>query len=87
MYVILAYDIGGKRIRNVMKTVKKYLTARQKSVYEGNLTPSALNRLQRELLPLIEPEHDSVVIYRYDRFTGLHIDELGLIRCRNDKFL
>ncbi len=33
MYVILAYDIGGKRIRNVMKTVKKYLTARQKSVY------------------------------------------------------
>ena len=23
MYVILAYDIGGKRIRNVMKTVKK----------------------------------------------------------------
>lgn len=87
MYVILAYDIGGKRIKNVMKTVKKYLTARQKSVYEGSLTPSALRHLQRELLPLIEPEYDSVVIYRYERFTGLHIEELGLIRRRNDRFL
>ena len=87
MYVILAYDISGKRIRNVMKTVKKYLTARQKSVYEGNLTPAALNHLQRELLPLIDPEQDSVVIYQYDRFTGLHIDEIGMIRRENDRIL
>ena len=87
MYVILAYDISGKRIRNVMKTVKKYLTARQKSVYEGNLTPSSLNHLQRELMPLIDPEQDSVVIYQYDHFTGLHIDEIGLIRRENDRIL
>ncbi len=80
MYVILAYDIGGKRIKKVMKTVKKYLTARQKLVYEGHLTPSGLNSLKRELFPLIEPEHDSVVIYRYDRFSGLHIEEIGVRR-------
>lgn len=85
MYVILAYDIGGKHIKKVMKTVKKYLTFRQKSVYEGNLTPSALRNLQRELLPLIDPKDDSVVIYRYDRFTGLHIDEIGVIRRGNDR--
>ena len=28
----------------------------------------------------LEPEHDSVIIYRYDRFSGLHIEEIGLRR-------
>ena len=87
MYVILAYDIGGKRLPKVMKTVRKYLTARQKSVYEGHLTQSGLNRLQRELLPLIDPEHDAVVIYQYDGFSGLLIHELGLRRRKTDRFL
>ena len=27
-----------------------------------------------------EPEHDSIIIYRYDRFSGLHIEEIGLRR-------
>ena len=80
MYVILAYDISTKKLPKVMKTVKKYLTARQKSVYEGHLTPSGLTSLKRELFPLIEPEHDSIIIYRYDRFSGLHIEEIGLRR-------
>ena len=86
MYVILAYDIGGKRIKKVMKTVKKYLTARQKSVYEGHITQSGLKRLQNELLPLIDPERDSAVIYEYDRCTGLLIHELGLRRRKTDRF-
>ncbi|MBQ1397921.1 MAG: CRISPR-associated endonuclease Cas2 [Clostridia bacterium] len=86
MYVILAYDISTKKLPKVMKTVKKYLTARQKSVYEGHITQSGLKRLQNELLPLIDPERDSVVIYEYDRFTGLLIHELGLRRRKTDRF-
>ena len=86
MYVILAYDISTKKLPKVMKTVKKYLTARQKSVYEGHITPSGLKRLQNELLPLIDPERDSVVIYEYDRFTGLLIHELGLRHRKTDRF-
>ena len=86
MYVILAYDISTKKLPKVMKTVKKYLTARQKSVYEGHITQSGLKRLQNELLPLIDPELDSVVIYEYDRFTGLLIHELGLRRRKTDRF-
>lgn len=86
MYVILAYDISTKKLPKVMKTVKKYLTARQKSVYEGHMTQSGLKRLQNELLPLIDPERDSVVIYEYDRFTGLLIHELGLRRRKTDRF-
>lgn len=85
MYVILAYDISTKKLPKVMKTVKKYLTARQKSVYEGHITQSGLKRLQNELLPLIDPERDSVVIYEYDRFTGLLIHELGLRRRKTDR--
>ena len=86
MDVRLAYDISTKKLPKVMKTVKKYLTARQKSVYEGHITQSGLKRLQNELLPLIDPERDSAVIYEYDRFTGLLIHELGLRRRKTDRF-
>lgn len=87
MYVILAYDIVGSRVGKVMKTVKKYLTARQKSVFEGDLTEARLNALKRELEGIIDTGKDSVVIYKYSWAAGLLIDEIGVCRFSEDRFL
>ena len=64
MFVILAYDVQQKRVAKVMKTVKKYLLPVQKSVFEGVITEGQLKHLQQELAQIVDPEKDSVVIYR-----------------------
>ncbi len=63
MFVILCYDVEAKRVGRMLKTAKKYLHPIQRSVLEGNLTLSALHRMQDEIASLICPEKDSVVIY------------------------
>ena len=87
MYVVLAYDIAGNRVGKVMKIVKKYLTARQKSVYEGELTEGRLKMLKRELAAVIDTQKDAVVIYKYTFNAGLLIDEIGVRPRRPDRFL
>ena len=66
MFVILSYDIELKRNKRVMKTVKKYLCPVHKSVFEGCISARNLNTLKKELSGIIDPEKDSVVIYRLE---------------------
>jgi CRISPR-associated protein Cas2 len=82
MFVILSYDVAEKRNARVSKTVKKYLTFRQRSLYQGYLTEKQLGRLQTELLPFIDPEQDSIVIYKLDNDNALTVDEIGSVRTR-----
>ena len=63
MYIVLCYDVGVERVGRVHKTAKKYLRPVQKSVLEGNMTESELERMKRELAELIDPEHDVATIY------------------------
>jgi len=69
MYVILVYDIemdegGAKALRRIFKTCKKYLTHVQKSVFEGEITPALLKKLQVELSPNIRENKDSVLVFK-----------------------
>ncbi|NLI93071.1 MAG: CRISPR-associated endonuclease Cas2 [Peptococcaceae bacterium] len=69
MYIILVYDIemdegGPKASRRIFKTCKKYLTHVQKSVFEGDITPALLKKLQVELSPHIREDRDSVLIFK-----------------------
>jgi len=55
-YVFLMYDIadeeseiGKNRVNKVFKICKKYLSSHQKSVFRGEITPSNLLKLQKEL--------------------------------------
>lgn len=69
MYVILVYDIkadlGGARVlRNVFKISKKYLSHIQNSVFEGELTPALLKKLEIELKKYIRKDLDSVIIFK-----------------------
>lgn len=69
MKVILVYDIsliekeGQKRLPKIMKIVRKYLNHIQKSVFEGELTPSKLAKMEFEIMQVVDREKDSVIIY------------------------
>lgn len=69
MYIILVYDIaldenGAKVLRHVFKICKKYLSHVQKSVFEGELTKSQLQKLTVELNNWIRNDKDSVIIFK-----------------------
>lgn len=49
MFVILVYDVNKKRDGIVLKTCRKYLKHTQKSVFEGAITESKLDKLKKEL--------------------------------------
>lgn len=69
MYIILVYDIslessiGNKVLRNTFKICKKYLSHIQNSVFEGELTPSLLEKLRLELKEYIRKDRDSLIIF------------------------
>ena len=69
MKVILVYDIATEepkdqqRLNKVRKVVRRYITHVQKSVFEGELTMSKLERMKSEILRVVDRERDSVIIY------------------------
>jgi len=73
MYVILFYDIADPsqkekdNSRRIRKTVEKYLTRVQYSVFEGEIRPSDLKRLKADLVKFANKELDSIVIYESTR--------------------
>ena len=46
MFVIVVYDVGSKRVSRIMKTCRKYLSHKQKSVFEGMITEAQLKKLK-----------------------------------------
>lgn len=70
MKVILIYDIELKeprdqrRLNKIKKISREYLHHIQKSVFEGDLTPSQLYKLKVEILNIIDKKKDSVIIYK-----------------------
>jgi len=73
MYIILFYDIADRsrkvkdNSRAIRKTVEKYLTRVQFSVFEGEITPSDLKKLKAHLLKVADKDIDSIVIYESTR--------------------
>jgi len=70
-YVFLMYDIadeesesGKNRVSKVFKICKKYLSHHQKSVFRGEITPSKLLKLQKELEEVIDKELDFISIIK-----------------------
>jgi len=69
MRVIVVYDIATDfpsdqtRLNKVKKICRKYLHHLQKSVFEGDLTVSQLERLKTELKAVADKERDFIVVY------------------------
>ena len=63
-YVFLFYDVGEKRVNKVFKICKKYLTHHQNSVFRGEIRPSKIIALKREIEKTIKKEEDFVTIIK-----------------------
>ena len=63
-YAFVFYDVGEKRVNKVFKICKKYLSHFQKSVFRGNITPSDIINLKKDLNKVIDKEEDFVCIIK-----------------------
>lgn len=65
MRTVVAYDISSdKQRRKVAKLLENFLTRVQLSVFEGELPAEVLGRAVRKALRHIDPETDSLRVYR-----------------------
>ena len=87
MFIILTYDVKQKRQSKVRKTCKKYLYHVQKSVFEGYLTEKQLTMLKDELFSIVNPDDDSVCIYKVPYYRNLIKDELRFSMSNDVSFL
>ena len=83
-YVFLMYDIadeesesGKNRVAKVFKICKKYLEHHQKSVFRGEITPSNLLKLQKELKKVIDKELDFISIIKLKNKESFLEDTIG----------
>ncbi len=71
MDVLVAYDIadtegpGAHRLRKVADVCEKYGERVQFSVFECRVSPERFHRFVGELQDVINPQRDSIVIYRF----------------------
>lgn len=63
-YAFLFYDVGEKRDQRVFKVCKKYLSHFQKSVFRGEITPSKLISLRKDLNKVIDKSEDFICIIK-----------------------
>ncbi|MGM9903720.1 hypothetical protein A5844_000763 [Enterococcus sp. 10A9_DIV0425] len=83
MYVILVYDIsieekGARVLNRVFKICKKYLSHVQKSVFEGEITPAKLKKLEQELKSFIREDLDSILIFKNSNEKWLKKEYIGI---------
>ncbi len=79
-FVIVVYDVEQRRVGKVCQYLRRFLNWVQNSAFEGELTESQLKRLKHGLRGLIDPEHDSVYIYRLPAGSVVYREVLGLER-------
>ena len=87
MFVILTYDIEVKRINRVRKTLKKYLTWTQNSVFEGEITEGKFHKCLSEINKLIDKRTDSIYIYRVQMPKNIKKDVIGIEKSFDELFL
>lgn len=78
---------GSKRVSRILKVARKYLRSLQKSVLAGDLTDRALGKLKAELEPLIDPSHDSIILFCCPSATMLTKIQIGLAGDGEPSFL
>ncbi|WP_132995969.1 CRISPR-associated endonuclease Cas2 [Sporanaerobacter acetigenes] len=76
-YAFVFYDVGEKRVQKVFKVCKKYFVHHQKSVFRGNITPSNLLKMKKEIERIIEPDEDFVTIIKLLNDSSFDEETLG----------
>ena len=84
MHYLVTYDVntqskaGRRRLRQIAKACEGYGQRVQFSVFECDLSEERRERLRRRLTQIIDPEEDSVRIYRLPGNRQQALEVLGL---------
>lgn len=87
MFVILTYDVEEKRVNRVRKTLKKYLTWTQNSVFEGEITEGKLNKCLAEVNKTLDRSVDSLYIYIIKNSNNIKKEVVGKEKNVDELFL
>lgn len=87
MYVILVYDIGEKRVAKMLKLCRVYLNWIQNSVFEGEITDVKLRELKARAKDIMDPEDDSLIIFKSRDEKWLDKEVIGKEKNELDNFL
>ncbi len=87
MYVLLVYDVDVSRVPKVCKFLRRYLHWVQNSVFEGELRESQLEEMRWGLRQLIDPEADSIYVYRVRDARWLDKEIIGQERGPTDAII
>lgn len=87
MYIVLVYDVDVSRVPKVCKFLRRYLHWVQNSVFEGELRESQLEEVRWGLRQLIDPERDSIYIYRVRDAKWIDKEILGQERSPTDAII
>ncbi|WP_194192460.1 CRISPR-associated endonuclease Cas2 [Clostridium chrysemydis] len=77
-YAFVFYDVNEKRVNKVFKVCKKYLSHFQKSVFRGEITPSNLINLRKDLNKVIEKDEDFICIVKLLNENSFGEEVLGI---------
>lgn len=87
MYIILVYDVDVSRVNKVCKYLKRYLHWTQNSVFEGEITPATLEKLKAGLKKILDPEVDSIYIYKLRDRKWMEKEVVGQARSLTDRII
>lgn len=85
-FCIAVYDVNQSRVAKMLKLFRRYLTWVQNSVFEGELTPAQLKKLQQEVERLLE-DNDGVVFYQLRDERYVERIALGMDHVNRSRFL
>ncbi len=80
MNIVCVYDIAGPTSVKAMHILRKYLFHIQKSVFQGQLTPSKFQSLQNELNQISLKENDQILFFYTYRDGALYEKGIGKTR-------
>lgn len=81
------YDVNEKRVQKVFKICKKYFAHHQNSIFRGEITPSNLLKLKKEIKEIINPEEDYLTIIKFIGKGSFSEEELGKIKNSENIFI
>ncbi len=87
MYVILVYDIEEKRVAKMLKLCRQYLNWIQNSVFEGELTEVKLKELVAKAKVIMNPEADSIIVFKSRDEKWLEKQVIGMEKNTLDNIL
>lgn len=89
MEILVTYDVatdtaaGRKRLRKVAQICEDYGQRVQKSVFECTINPVHFEIMLSRLLNLINPDEDSIRIYRLREPKDRYVQEYGIYQSIN----